>query len=377
MENKQTPDNAGSKPPAQAPANQPADSQPLQQTTSPQPMPSQNNTQNGDSANNKPSSDKAKLYTILVAVVVLLIGVSIATYIFFFSPAALSQRAANEFINAASEGDSVALIEITDETSKDGKQFLEQVASAVEGDSELKDKTSENDKFYFLYKLSGAEKNFVRLVVEKQDGKWMVSSVVFSDNELALIPGDTVDTEEAVATESTPEATPTTTTPATPTLSCLTQDDYKWFFYDKKPSTIVYNDTYNPDTYTSNAQGSMFFEPDSIVETSFASIYDDWSDFSSNNKSKQWKFRLLGSVYLAGGSTYANPSSVEFSNKRANEVKRELMTRGVPEDRISIDPPIEHQNEYIDDSQSAEIYRRVTVVIDPTCNTTTSPSTGL
>lgn len=151
----------------------------------------------------------------------------------------------------------------------------------------------------------------------------------------------------------------------TSSLACLTQEDYKWMNYDKQPSSVNFDPTYDPASYTVNKTENMFFKADSTDEDSLLSVYDDWADFAKHAPDKQWKFRLEGSI------NGKNADSEGLANKRAERVKQQLISRGVPADRIIIDPPVIQS-----DASYDSIFRRVQVVVDPTCITAPSSGTG-
>lgn len=290
---------------------------------------------------------------------VLLIG-GVLSYIFLFSPAALAKKTSSSFMKAATTHDTTKLYKLADaENDTDSKRFLDNASNSVSGNFSLKEKTNKDSKWFFLYNLTNADKKEARTIVEKKDGKWIVSSFVYSKGNLALVPGTSSSTD---TTSSSTQTTPSQ--PRTSTLACLTQDDYKYMNYDKQPSSVTFDTTYDPSNYTNNHINDMFFEPDSLKEASFTSFYDDWTDFASHASTKQWKFRLEGSTY---GSDASAATSKKLANDRASKVKSELMSRGVPADRIVIDSPHDYGSE-IQDERSNEIYRRVEVVIDPTCN---------
>lgn len=311
------------------------------------------------------SKSKKLLWAIVVGVVVLL--AVFLVYTFFFSPQALAKKAANAYMTAAAAGDADKLVEITEADSASAKSFQESAAASLKGEYELIDKGSKDGTWYFLYKLSGAKSNYARVTVEKQDsGAWEVTSLVYGKDKLVLIP---TKSSSSTKTEKTvPEPAPTQQTqtqPSTAALACLVQDDYRYFNYNKQPSTVIFDTTYDPAKFTKNKTDEMFFKPDSTTEDSFTSIYDTWADFAKHAENKQWKFRLEGSVY---GSDSASAASKQLANDRALKVKAQLVQRGVPESRFVIDPPHDYSSEV--QNATDRIYRRVQILIDPTCSTT-------
>lgn len=245
------------------------------------------------------------------------------------------------------------------------KTFLKSASDSVKGSFKYKESTKKDSKFYALYDLSGGKYVSARTEFSQQSGKWYLDGFVYDTQQLALVP--------AASTEANKKSTTTDSRPAakeTSALSCLTQDDYKWISYDKQPFTVTFDDTYNPEKFTFNKIEDMFFKPDSVEEDSIIGIYDDWMDFAKRNENKQWKFRLEGSTFGADSATAA---SKKLANDRAERVVAQLVKRGLPKERIVIDPP----HDYSDEEQDAlsDIYRRVQLIVDPTC-TAASASTG-
>lgn len=177
--------------------------------------------------------------------------------------------------------------------------------------------------------------------------------------------------KDDTSNKTTNSADTKTTTSPTPTLACLAQDDYKYMSYDKQPSSVTYDLSYNPDEPTFNYVAMMFFKPDKTDEDSLTSIYDDWAEFAQKNENKEWKFRLEGTTY---GADNATPEAQKLANARSAKVQAELEKRGVPSSRFIIEKPRSYIDEQQDDAL-AQIYRAVEVTIDPTCNTSSaSPS---
>lgn len=181
-------------------------------------------------------------------------------------------------------------------------------------------------------------------------------------------------------------ATTTTTAPspqaAANSASCVVNDDYKWLVSDHSAPGVKYDTKFrplnDPAGGTFNANTDMFFKPDSTDEFTYynqpnpdLSAYDNLAQFYKNTSSKQWKFRLEGSTF---GSDAAAASSLKLANARADKVKAALLSRGVPADRIVIDPPHDYSHE--DQNFDNDIYRRVEIVVDPTCNTGAASTNG-
>jgi len=324
-----------------------------------------------------PGGGSSKLWLILgaVAAVVVIVIVLFVCWLLLWSPAAQAQRLSSSFMKNITAGNVAQAVALTgDSTAKD---FLTNASQKVHGSYHLRQSEYTNGTGYYLYDLSGASDKYARTIVKKSDGKLVVNSFVFSNESLALVPGkssDTADQSTRLTADSTQPASTQTQTTATAT-ACLTNDDYKWIEFDKQPPSVTYDTTYDPAAYTDNYTGDMFFKPNTTQEDSLMSVYDDWADFYTHNSTKQWKFRLEGSTY---GSDSGTPASQQLANARSQEVQAQLVKRGVPADRIIIDPPHNYGGEGQDDSMN-QIYRRVQLTVDPTCSGTTastSASTG-
>lgn len=309
------------------------------------------------------SRSQAGLIIGIITGVVVLVAVAVVAWFFWFSPAAQAQRVSTAFMRAITDKDMDKVYELTNATDDSSKKFLQNAADKSEGNFTLKAKTMKGGVGYFLYDLSNKDGKQGRTTIEKQGGKYRVSSYVLGSDRLALVPGKSSDrnTQTTPSTqESTTGGTQTSTAAA---LACLTNSDYKWFSYDKGEPSVIYDTTYDPAKFTFNATGYMFFKPDTTDEDSYTTIYDDWADFAKHNADKQWKFRLEGSTYGPDAGTAA---SKQLASARSQKVKAQLVSRGVPEDRIIIDPSHNYDTEGQDDNVKG-IYRRVQVTIDPTC----------
>ena len=357
--------NPSSPPPQPAPvepATQPAPTVQAAVATAPQPSPVTPQTAQPYAPATLPpkKSKKGLIIGLLIGLFVFIAGVvalGLTAWVLFLSPSAQAKLASIEFMDAASKGDKEELYKITESTSEADKQFIDSVASSLKGSYSEIDKTSQNGKWYFLYELKGAQSKYARTIVQKDAGEYSVASIVFGNEKLALIPGDAA--VEPAITEST----------ATP-QACLAQDDYKWMNYNKEPGTVTYDSTIGENTI--NYETKMFFEADSIQEQSFSSIYDDWAEFATKNADKQWRFILKGEVNDGGNNSVSDPASVKLAEDRANEVKRELTSRGVSEAKITIIAPTDNSKMYLKgtkyEAQNTSIFRSVQLIIDPTCS---------
>lgn len=317
-----------------------------------------------------PASSGGKKKGIIIGVIVAVIATIAVLGVLIVLPAMaiLQARARSDgFMKAITTNDTkTALTFVQNGGDSEDKTFLEAAASKVKGSYSYKESAKKNDKYYVLYNLSAGDYKSARTEMVNVSGKWYLDGFVYDTQQLKLIPGSATDASAKTDTS----ASPTKTTANTGALACLTQDDYKWISYDKQPFSVEFDNTYDPAKFTFNKIDDMFFKPDSTNEDSFLSVYDDWADFAKHNENKQWKFRLEGTTY---GSDHATAAAQKLANDRSAKVKAELVKRGVPAERVIIDPP----HAYIDETQNdsmAKIYRRVQNTVDPTCTTASTSS---
>ncbi len=310
-------------------------------------------------------SKKGLIIGIIVAVVAVIVILGLLILLPAISVLQATSRS-DGFMKAITTNDTkTALTFVQNGGDSEDKTFLEAAASKVKGSYKLKDATKQNDKFYALYDLSGGDYKSARTEMINVSGKWYLDGFVYDTQQLKLVASSTSDS-------SSKTDTTTTKTDTGAALACLEQDDYKWISYDKQPFSVTFDSTYDPAKYTFNKVDDMFFKPDTTNEDSFLDVYDDWADFAKHNENKQWKFRLEGTTY---GADNATPAAQKLANARSEKVKAELIKRGVPEDRIIIDPPHAYIDETQDDSMS-QIYRRVQNTVDPTCTAAASSNSG-
>ncbi|MEI6481073.1 MAG: hypothetical protein WCO19_02090 [Candidatus Saccharibacteria bacterium] len=310
-------------------------------------------------------SKKPFIFVGIAAAIILFIALTFLIILPAMSLLQAKSRADGFMKNMTSGDVSSALQYVKNGGDAEDKAFLTSAATSVKGSYSFKDSTKKDGKYYARFTLSGGKNVSARTELINEAGKWYLDGFFYSSKELALVPAAG---EEKVTTTQKAE-TPATAT-GTPAASgaCLTQDDYKYMSYDKQPYSVTFDSTYNPAKYTFNKIDDMFFEPDSLKESSFDSVYDDWAEFGTKMAAKQWQFRLEGSTY---GSDAASVTSKKLASERAEKVKAALVKRGVSASKIVIDPPHDYGNE-AQDEKFNKIYRRVQLVIDPTCTQTAS-----
>lgn len=305
-------------------------------------------------------SKKGLIIALAVGIPLLFIIGGAILFAVFMYPSLQSKAFAMAFMSSMTSGNVDAAVKATGDDSS--RSFLSTAATAIKG-SAYAPKSSDyhgSGESYYLYTLSGGDYTSARVILTNKDGKRTVSSFVYGKQQLSLKPSAT--TSDSSASSGTDSSS--TPQPTTASTGCLKQDDYKWFFYDKQPSSETYDSVYDPANYSFNVTSKMFFMPDTINEESLLSVYDDWADFASHNTSKQWKFRLEGSTYGADSGT---DGAKNLANARSERVKSQLVSRGVSADRIIIDAPHDYSSEGQDFSNH-DIFRSVSITIDPTCN---------
>jgi|GEM_PF-6248196 len=152
-------------------------------------------------------------------------------------------------------------------------------------------------------------------------------------------------------------------------MDCLVQDDYKHINYNRKNDSVEFSQNFVWDSQRQkpsslNKQVSMFFKPDSSEEESLTSIYDDIANFAKVNEDKQWKFHIQGSSYSPNNAEGSEALSLE----RTEAFKDALVSRGVMEDRIVEQGSIDTSKVDQTLSNNKEIYRKVSLWVNPTCN---------
>ncbi len=309
-----------------------------------------------------PKNPKSKLAIVLGVILVLLIAAFVAIYFLFLSPAVQAKKASNAFMTAAIDGNTDKLVKL-DGDDESVRGFLDNVAQSLDGDSySLSEKTSKGKSWYFLYDVSGAKSKYARTVVEKKDGKWVVTSIVHGGDILKLVP----DSQSSDASAELQSAAPTPT--SSNQLACLAQEDYRYLEKTKVAITGTSFVTKKDNGDYNEQTSDMFFKPDSVEEdTAVSPSYDDWADFALKNSDKAWTYELKGSTFDKGNDSTADPTSVKLANERTAEAKRELISRGVPESRIAVADNIYYADDSLEGSFSDSIYRRVQLTIKNPC----------
>lgn len=261
------------------------------------------------------------------------------------------------FMVAMTKGDVEMALTYTD-GSEETKQFLQSMAPGMKATSFNKvDSTNKSGKHYFLYSLQGANNKMARTALEKGDKGWQVIELVTGSN-VALVGASSDQNNTTTSTEPVAQSSGS---------QCLVQSDFdNWYsnLYTKGGKSATeygfhFEDPNGP--YSSN----VHFEPDSLDTSSddtgavesMANLANDPSV-----KGKSFTIKLYGGVATS-------QADKDFANKRAEVVKNELITKGVPADKIVIDPATSATDyESNPDDVSKRMNRVVVLTFDPTCS---------
>ena len=313
-----------------------------------------------------PKKSNTKLIIGIILGVILLLAIPIIIwFVLVFQKNAKISKVSVGFMTAMTQGDVATAITYTD-GSENTKQFLNGMAPGVKASSfKLKQVLGKNNNWYFLYDLEGSKNNTARteLKEDASSHKWQIVGF-FAGNNLAII-----------GTESNSEVAQTNPTPLpASSTSCLVQSDfdnwYKSLYSTGKTATeqgLHFENAITP--YSTN----LHFPADSLEYQGFdvnaSSTIDSLESLANDPsvKSKEFKIRLYGSV-----GTDASDS--DFANKRAEKIKTDLIAKGVPGDKIIVDPPKSVQDTGDTSSISQRSARTVVITFDPTC--TGSTNTG-
>lgn len=292
-----------------------------QPTFSPQPTPI-NDPNAMPSAPSTSARTPMVLWIVIAVILAVLVGGGIVLYLLFFSTAAQTKRASSTFMHAIVTKDVTAALAQSTSSDSDTRTFITQVSQNSGTSFKLQQHAMQNGKAYFLYSLSGGKDTNGRTVVEKTNGKWLVSSYVESASSLSLIPGSS-STSSSSTTPSVSSATPAPSSSG----NCLVAGDYSVI---DDAAGIDYT---APGVYYS---GNVHFNADSVSYDSDAvenSVLDTFAAFVKANPTKKYAINLRGSV-----ATTAQ-SDLSFANQRAQKVQQDLESRGVPASRVIVDAP--------------------------------------
>ncbi|HSX08121.1 MAG TPA: hypothetical protein VLG11_04475 [Candidatus Saccharimonadales bacterium] len=295
-------------------------------------------------------SSNAPLIVSIVVVLLLIIAALVAGWFTIWSPAAESAHTANAFMKAISSGDTQKAETLSADQSADGKKFIEESASSLKGTFKLSQSSFQQEKRYSLYSSSDAAKKNARLIVIKQDGKWLVDSLVFSNNSLKLVPDSSSQT-----------STSTTTTAGS---DCLVPGDYSVLTSEVdglKTNTTAWtaNGPYTNNVHflTDSLSYDTTDEPENTIK--------GFADFYSSNKTKSFKIHLQGNVATTAAA------DLSFANQRAQKVSSDLQADGVPAASIVVDAPGNVTNSVGNAAPNAtdqSSARNVVLQIIPTCS---------
>ncbi len=267
-------------------------------------------------------SHKGLLFGIIGgAIGLLLIAFSALFFIVIFPSLQRTQQslaAADSFVKAITTNDTKTAIELADDAS--ANDYIASSATKLHGYSYTKTESDfGSPKSYYLFKLTKAETTkYARVVTVRNEdnSKYIIGEFTFSDNQLKLKGSQ-------VATDTT---TPTKTAPSTTTSKCFAASDYS--------NALGWNNTI---TFTSSSPyiTNVHFQADSLeYDGSHNNGYvETIAKIATDNPGKDYTISLKGSVATT------SQSDKDFSNKRAQKVKDQLVANGISANKITIVAP--------------------------------------
>lgn len=331
-------------------------------------MPQQPIIQSGASGSAPKKSSNKKIIGIIIGVLLIIVIPIILLLIFMVfgvlnSGRMKSGQASNGFMGAITAGDTATALTYTD-GSDEAKKLIERIAPSVKATTlSQKESAEQSGKWYYLYSLQGATSNTARTELEKSKdtGRWLVTGFYAGDN-LALIPTASNNTDTKSTTELSNSG------------QCLVQSDFDNWYKEEYGVTATekgLNFHKTENMYTTNLK----FNADSLdyTDTAYnASIIKSLANLAGEVSGKTYVIRLQGSVATT------SQTDLDFANKRAEKVKSDLITKGVPVSNIQIGQPSNVSDISGDPSQANDVTksqsRNVIVKFDPTCSGSSSSS---
>ncbi len=278
------------------------------------------------------SSNTGLIVGLIAGGVVLLI-VAIMFFV-VISPKMQSRALAEAFMNNMTKGNVDKAVEQTGDTST--KTFLANASAKLKGEkSKLnKQQFSSSGESYYLFDLSGGDTKYARVTTDKENGKRVVSSFVFSAKELSLVPGNS-------STKTTDSGdTDITATEPSSTSTCLAKSDFDTIVNANNggngSGSIDYSS--QQDLISSYYNRPAYFLPDSLnfdTQDDYAGynaevMVKSFADFYKTNSDKEFTIKLEGVVATTA------PADLAFGTQRSEKIKSMLVSNGVPADRIEV-----------------------------------------
>lgn len=320
----------------------------------------------------KPKKSHKRLFAIIGAILVLIGATLIAGWFLLWSPQAQSKRVANAFIHDMTAGNVEAALKIaSDGTSADTKAFLTTAAEKTKGTAKLARTKFQDNSRYSLYTLSGANAKYARVIVAKENGKWVANSYVYGDTELKLIPSTA---SSSGSSSKSADSTASSTTPS-PSSACLVSSDFntinKFMHGDYGPPSADYSkqsdESADFTSYTYFLPDSLNFDgQDDIGDLTNTSRVNAFADFYKAHTGQSYTINLMGVVALTGAG------DLSFATQRAQKVQSMLIADGVPASKIVAEAPqnIATYNggvwkDSLNDPEAQRLARSVSMVIVP------------
>jgi outer membrane protein OmpA-like peptidoglycan-associated protein len=303
---------------------------------------------------------KAGLVIGIVLGVLLLLGalIAVGVYLVWSSDVFQSKTRSMAFMQEITVGNIDSALAYTD-GSQESRQVIESLAPSVRATGFSEENNSERDNsWYYLYRLNGGTNAMARTTLKKENGKWIVVSLVAGGDNLAVVPASSPD-----------DSVPTSAT--APSGLCLVSTDFDEWYKNgtglgKTATSYGFDFSKAETSYSTNVK----FEPDSLEYTQAnitKTFVEDIAELAKAVEGKQYTVRLYGSVATTA------PADISFADQRSNKVKSELIALGVPADKISVE-----KSQNIEAISDPELRNEITkagargvhIDFDPTCTTT-------
>jgi hypothetical protein len=319
---------------------------------------------------------------LIIGVIAGVIVMLILAVLFFvvLSPKTQSLALAQSFMTNMTKGNVDKAVELTGDTST--KAFLTTAAAKLKGQktSIAEKQYNATGESYYLFDLTGGSLKYARVSTEKENGKRVVMSLVYSADTLTLVPGSS----------STKTAASDTEEDTTSTTACLVKSDFDTIVNANNggngPESIDYSG--QQDMMSSYYNKPAYFLSDSLsfdTQSDYAGYNADvmvksFATFYKTHSDKKFTIKLQGVVATTAAADLA------FGTQRADKIKSMLVSEGVPSESIEV-LKSENISTYAagawagseSDPLAKRLARSVSLYIVPEANcssTTTSSGTG-
>jgi hypothetical protein len=295
-----------------------------------------------------------KLLIIVIAILLIIAAAFVLVWLVYLNPSSQSKRLSNSFMHSITTGNVTQATDLTGDSA--AKNYLTTSAGSVHGTYKLSNSQFSNGKGYYLYTLSGAADHYVRTIVDRDNGKRIVNSFVFSDTALTLVSSTSSLSDISPSDSSATQVTATTAD----TSGCLGASDFSSFsnlggMGDPDP---VLDRTYSIFLQLEFSPNVATYEPGDSPDPT--TVFSDFKDFYAQDSNKKYVIELESSVNSAS-------PDIALANQRNNLVESDLETiSGIPASKITIEPVT---NNTSGDSGGDAFYRQVQITLKsaPSC----------